>query len=458
MCPAIILSAHYNSPKLWQTWWYIITWWREIGLSCPSLWSHIDYNHCRSAAWMATMIERSLSVPLSVVLNLEDRVEMDQKMALVLASLHRFQSLNLRILSINTQFLELFSGSVPLLEHLEITYLGHATFVFPFEFLSGSAPNLRHIGISTLSYIPWTSGLFANLVTLQVCGNMEREPDGPEASSLEMLLSALAKMPGLETLLLRYCFSPPKPSATIPRVHLPNLKVLRTSENFRNSICFFKQVTFNPSAVMDVLIMCDHASKHDADEFFAILPSHPCQTSSLITQELKFDWLCFQSNVDIPTDEWDAEVWRKVARMCPDLRRLAVRSIAQCMELCDALSPPNGQDLVPADCCFPALSYLEVPSSRYPPAPISDEDMALLFETLSQSLSRRAAVGCPTPELVLVSPFGHNIFESWSKQFRDAVPGIIVRERRDGDLDDIIAVSMPIVARFFLLTLPLYGK
>ncbi|KAF8871584.1 hypothetical protein BD779DRAFT_458000 [Infundibulicybe gibba] len=29
--------------------------WRQIGLDCPELWSYID---CRSAAWMATMMER----------------------------------------------------------------------------------------------------------------------------------------------------------------------------------------------------------------------------------------------------------------------------------------------------------------------------------------------------------------------------------------------------------------
>ncbi|KAF8871581.1 hypothetical protein BD779DRAFT_457942 [Infundibulicybe gibba] len=455
--------------------------WRQIGLDCPGLWSRID---CRSAAWMAVMMERSRSVPLSLVIIERDDIG-PQRVTLIADNLHRFKSLDLHIPDANThRFLELLGGPVPLLEYLSIVYVGHATFAFPSEFLGGSAPSLRHIKLITHSYVPWNSGLFANLVTLNV--NAEGEPDGPLAPSIERLLSALARMPRLETLILCGCLPPPTSSTTITHVNLPNLDFLWTKGPLRNTTCLFRHFTTNASATMHVHIPRFRVSKEDVDEFLAIFPSRLCAAPSPAAQALKFDWQgpfgfgadvwTTQQPVEVMTDGnakitltlswgsegspgispldltwacfatfaspllhsfhivgdhivgWDAEAWRKLARASPNLRRLILENdTVQCAELFEVLRPPDGQDLVPTDCCLPALSYLELLSPPNHPVPTPDGETAPLSEVLSDLLSMRAKVGCLAPELVFVSSSEEDFVGDWSKPFRDAVPGIIVR-------------------------------
>ncbi|KAF8871828.1 hypothetical protein BD779DRAFT_1652743, partial [Infundibulicybe gibba] len=94
--------------------------WRQIGLSCLELWSHIDYEDCRSVAWMDTIIKRSRSVPLSLVIN--GRADVGSgKMALVANNLHRFKSFDLQIWNANTdRLLEALNKPVPLLRRLQI--------------------------------------------------------------------------------------------------------------------------------------------------------------------------------------------------------------------------------------------------------------------------------------------------------------------------------------------------
>ncbi|KAF8870549.1 hypothetical protein BD779DRAFT_1680983 [Infundibulicybe gibba] len=465
--------------------------WREIGLSCPALWSYIDYEDCRSVEWMATMIQRSCSVPLSLIIN--DRAKVDpRKTALVTNNLHRFKSLELLIRNQDTDsFLELFSKPASPVQHLQISYFGPATFAFPAKFLGGSAPNLRHIKLTTNSHVPWTSGLFENLITLEVSGGERRGPDTP---SLEMLLSALARMPALETLILCDCF-PQTPAATAAWVDLPNLKQLRVTGPLKDATCFLGKITTNASTAVRLRLRCLHVSKEDVEQLFMIFPSQLCTTALPTVRALKFAWqACFSFKVDVWTVqpdakvtssqnakiklvfnwdspctrgitsldltwtcfaalaspqlssfrimdhelEWDANIWRKVARVSPDLRRLAPGSEARCVELCEALRPPDSQDLARSDCCFPALSYLELDVPYNCPMPTTDEEVKPLAEVLSQSLSVRAAIGCSTPELVFISFWGDSP-EGWSEPFTAAVPGIIVRE--DDGWDKIMSTD-----------------
>ncbi|KAF8871582.1 hypothetical protein BD779DRAFT_1478115 [Infundibulicybe gibba] len=381
--------------------------WRQIGLDCPELWSFFD-DH--SVAWMAKMMERSHSVPLTVsIIKQEDMSS--RKMALIADNMYRFEYLDLHIPTANThRFLEPFSGPVPLLENLDIVYLGDATFVFLSDFLGGSAPNLRHIMLTiTDSYVPWTSGLFAHLVTLNIDRDADGKPDGPEAPSLGVLLSALTRMPGLEILILSGCLPSPTSSAITAHVDLPKLDYLRTSGLLGNTTYLFRHITINASAAMNVRITCLRVSKEDVKEFFAIFPSRLCTSPSLVAQALKFDWQGPFS--------FRAEAWRKLARTSPNLRRLAVgNDTVQCVGLLNALHLPDGQGLIPTDCYLPALSYLELSA---PP--------------IIHQMGKQLHSGCPVPELVFVSSSEEGFVGDWSKPFRDAVPGIIVRTIERGE-------------------------
>ncbi|KAF8871823.1 hypothetical protein BD779DRAFT_1805735 [Infundibulicybe gibba] len=482
--------------------------WRQIGLSCPGLWSRIDYEDCRSVAGMETMIKRSRSAPLYLAIN--DRANTSsQMMGLVVKNLHRFKSFDLLVQGRNTYVLsKLFSKPAPLLQHLQISYTGLPAFTFPPEFLSGSAPNLRHIKLTTTSYVPWNSKLFANLATLEVNGG---RCDGPDTPSLEMLLSALARMPALEILILCDCF-PQIPSATAAHVDLPNLKQLRMIGPLRDVTCFLSKITINASAAVRLRLKCLHVSKEDVEQLFMTFPSHLFTSGLPTVWALKFGWqasfdfrvgvwmiqpdakvlnsrdpgikllfnwdsprvrgitpldltwTCFAALVSPQLRSfhmsglaigWDAEVWRKVARVSPGLRRLTLGSKTQSVKLCEALHPPDKRDLVLADCCFPVLSYLELEVPYDNPMLTADGKMAPLSEVLSRSLSMRAAVGCLTPELVFISSL-EDFPEGWSDPFRTAVPGIIVRE--DDDLGNEVMVRFTHTAFSHLLTLCFRGK
>ncbi|KAF8870319.1 hypothetical protein BD779DRAFT_1792120 [Infundibulicybe gibba] len=466
------LDAALTSTHVCKRWW-------EVGRVCPELWSYIKYEDCRSAAWMAQMIKRSGTVPLSLEFDDLPRINR-RKMALIAKNMHRFESLELHVPEeAHGAFFKAFSQSPPLLQHLTLSNYEYSANAFPPKFLGGSVPSLRHLTLSTSSYVPWDSGLFANLTTLNVSGESEESADG-NPPSLEMLLSALARMPDLETLVLSDCFYPPASSVTAcPHVKLPNLGWLAVTAPLTFCTRFFRQISISARATIVLHPGCSNASKEDVREFFTVFPSHLCTASPLVSRALKFTWHASEFTIDAWTEQdmkpdvsqdasiklifnrdsddsqsmspldlswacfagltspqlrsfrisnrhivgWDVEVWRNFAYMAPGLRMLAPGRSVQCIELCKALSPPDGPNLVSADCCLPALSYLEleVPYNDLVPAPDGGESP--LSVALAHSLAARASIGCSTPLLLLVSWEGSP--EGWSKPFKEAVPGII---------------------------------
>ncbi|KAF8880880.1 hypothetical protein BD779DRAFT_1788433 [Infundibulicybe gibba] len=457
------LDAALTSTHVCKRWW-------EIGRACPELWSHIDYRDCHSTAWMAQMIKRSCGIPLS--LTICDRTETGTpKMALVVNNMHRFKSLDLDVLASGARGLfKAFSQPAPLLQRLTLSSYAYSVFAFPPEFLGGSAPNLRHMKLTTTnSYIPWDSTLFAHLVTLDVSGS-----NGRDTPSFGVLLSALARMRELEILILCDCLPPPAPQVIGWRCW-----------PFGALHYFLRQITINASATMHLDVKCSEpsASKEDVEEFFAVFPSHLHTTPTPSAQALKFTWDDpYDFEVDIWTIQqktefktfqnasiklnfrwesahsgvspldltwtciaalaspqlrsfrisnkhmvgWGVDVWRKLARMVPDLHTLAPGKSVQCLELCKALSPPSGLAL--ADCCFPALSYLELEAPYDHPIPTLDGGESPLSVVLARSLAIRASIGCSTPLLAFV--LSQTPPKGWSDPFTDAVPGICVRVGR----------------------------
>ncbi|KAF8867854.1 hypothetical protein BD779DRAFT_1604573 [Infundibulicybe gibba] len=463
-------------------------WW-QVGMGCPELWSYIRCISRPTMAWLEMMLERSRMAPLSFEVGVSSELAFPEleanMMTLVAKNLHRCKSLSIYPFSSQNlySFFRHSTHPAPLLQHLKMAGLQPGgLFAFPPDFLHGRAPNLRHVQLNTCSHIPWHSALFTDLIYLEVCGWIGL--GAPDESSVEMLLRALARMPTLEVLFLSSCFSRTMPSTrVVTHVHLPNLRMFRITGTLDDCACFLGQITVNPTAAVRVNIRSPSISKVDVGGFFAIFSSHLFTTSPLVVQALQFTWqddcklvvdawtarqpedtaaatssfrvsfgpdpwsiycmdlawLCFTvlaspqlRSFRMVGDRiwgWDAEVWRKVALAAPDLQRLSLGREESSAELCKALCPPDRPDLVPADFCLPALSYLELAVPCGLPIRTSDGGEAPLSMVLARSLAARAAAGCSTPELVfLVSSESP---EGWSEPLRDAVPGIVVREDLD---------------------------
>ncbi|KAF8880876.1 hypothetical protein BD779DRAFT_1038952 [Infundibulicybe gibba] len=476
------LNGALTSTHVCKQWW-------EIGRACPGLWSYINYGHCRSAAWMAEMIRRSRAILLSFSITRQVDLKVDaQKVVVVVDNMHRFESLELGVPSggDNTVF-EVLSKPIPPLQHLTILNHGSAMFAFPPEFLSGSAPNLRYMKIITDGYIPWDSGLFAHLTSLNATTARVRADGDGNQPSLGILLSALARMPELETLILNRCLPPLTSSTTVnARVNLPKLKRLKVVAPLTCCTCFLRQITINHSATVHLTIRCSKpsVSREDVEELFAVFPSHLYTTSTPIAQALKFFWddphyfevdiWTVQQNTELGTFQnasiklifdwrsihsrgvrpldltwacfaafaspqlrsfhmsgghiagWDSEVWRRLARVAPNVQRIVAETEAQCAELCKALSPPDMPNPVPADCCLPALSYLELEPTFNHLMPNQDGTESPLSVVFARSLATRALVGCSTPELAFSKTFQRDDCpEGWFDPF-DAVPGLIM--------------------------------
>ncbi|KAF8870625.1 hypothetical protein BD779DRAFT_520772 [Infundibulicybe gibba] len=255
-----IFSVQMVRPKDWigtsRTISHVCKRWREIALDCPKLWSHIDLEH--DPRWLERIIERSRSVPLLLLGGNE--VEMVREpTALVANNMHRFESIDMCIADSeehDAYLPEIFSQPILALRHLTFTsYHNHSLYAFPHDFLGGWAPNLRHIKLETESaHVPWNSGLFTNLTTLEVYGAWYDEcsvvPRG--FSSFRMLLDALVKMPGLEHLVLRHCIPPAYTMTEYIDVDLPNLERLELAGPLNSCANLLTQITINASATLDL--------------------------------------------------------------------------------------------------------------------------------------------------------------------------------------------------------------
>ncbi|KAF8877026.1 hypothetical protein BD779DRAFT_1558820 [Infundibulicybe gibba] len=477
----LVLAAQMVDPEGWikaaRTSSRVCKRWREIALDCPELWSQLDFDSCRyRPRWLEKVVERSRSAPLSFTGGYAvENWPRDGRMSLVINNIHRFKSINLRS-SFNDEYIDslfkIFSQPAPMLQDLTVSVQGNSGFTFPREFLGGLTPNLRHLKLSTFFHVPWDSAFFANLTTLDVCG-----PNN--LSSLEMLLAALARMPGLELLALSHCIpSPAHPAMGCAHVNLLNLQRLRLRNNLKQCTNFLGRITISTSATLQVTFDCYEMMEESL--YYRSLEAFRSHfwTTPIPTGTLNFTWENHNFRIDawldhqgsevldsknanieisfwcVPDELWPLSVaqacfaafaspqlrsfrisgdlikwdidWKDLARMAPHLQRLVVGRARQTMELCKVLCPLDGLDSAPEDCLLPELSYLELAACYCCEV---GEAKTQLSTVLARTLAARAAIGCLTPEVVFIIPPSEESPGGWSEALREAVPGIIVRER-----------------------------
>ncbi|KAF8867452.1 hypothetical protein BD779DRAFT_1483332 [Infundibulicybe gibba] len=357
------INYHHNA---------LIPWRASLLKFCPG-------SLCSMRSWiMATMIERSRSVPLSLII--DDGADLDsRKMSLVAKNLHRVKFFDVYIQDSKTRpFLGILNRPV--------SYCGIETYAFPSTFLSGNTPNLRHMKLTTHSYVPWNCGLFENLATLEVRG--AKRTSGPNAPEM--------------------CFCAGKDHSDS-----------RGENTTLELTCGLSSRTLEDSEYAKIKLTFSWHS----DRCRGISPLDLTWTSFEALASHQFNSFRV-SGSDIG---WDVDVWQKFATMCGALQ---------------GTSPTRGENVALADCCLPALSYLELGVFCHYPMPTADGGKAPLTEVLAQSLSMRATIGCSTSELAFI-PSWEDSPEGWSDPF-GAVPGIIVGEKASWARETMVSNTSPI--------------
>jgi len=204
--------------------------WRELFISCPSLWTCLDYT---SVERTRLRIERSKSSPLKVYLR-EERYGYkpfsEDALLLTIPHLGRLKSLS--IVGSEECFVELvnkhFNCPAPFLEKLFICFHGHP-FAITAAILDGNPSSLRELDLhGAITDLPWKN--LANLTTFDF-----RQASNDEIS-VTQLLDFFEHARLLRNIQLLGAF-PTTSNAPLGRVvSLPSLKKLRIIDEPAHSI------------------------------------------------------------------------------------------------------------------------------------------------------------------------------------------------------------------------------
>ena len=118
--------------------------WREIFISCPSLWTSLTFTDTDKTR---TFIERSKFSPLNIYAsNLNDETYLDDALSLVMPHIPRLKSLSFHSDAI-PDTLRNFLCHVPLLEDLEIHIDSPQAQTLDIPLLNGDLPSLRTLSL-----------------------------------------------------------------------------------------------------------------------------------------------------------------------------------------------------------------------------------------------------------------------------------------------------------------------
>ncbi|XP_006461896.1 hypothetical protein AGABI2DRAFT_178872 [Agaricus bisporus var. bisporus H97] len=253
--------------------------WREVALTCPTLWSTPIFTNPELAQ---EMMRRSKMAALTIQLTTGSWTP-GTLLAVEIAMTQIFRIRVLR-LSYGSQFDGLrnifaaFSQPAPHLEQLALTnsaYLAHGShFLLP-DNAFAHAPRLRSIELDRFNF-SWTSALFKhNVTTLKV--KTSRPQD---TATLSQLLEALSHMPNLCTLRLNQCIpSHVTADGNEPVLNFPALRSLEIDSKIADCIHFLRCIKYHPRATLS--LTCTSLTKaSDYTDIFARIGEGLRQPSS----------------------------------------------------------------------------------------------------------------------------------------------------------------------------------
>jgi len=131
--------------------------WRELFVSCPSLWTRLD---CIHVGKTRAYIERSKTSPLEICLGEFDADVFITGEAVLLAAPHFGRLRTLSVLGISIvalpSLVEFFSCSVPFLSRLKINFICDEVPVLPNTLFDGDLSSLRELDLAgVVTTLPW---------------------------------------------------------------------------------------------------------------------------------------------------------------------------------------------------------------------------------------------------------------------------------------------------------------
>ncbi|KAA1475935.1 hypothetical protein DENSPDRAFT_454542 [Dentipellis sp. KUC8613] len=252
--------------------------WRTAALDHASLWSDIlcDFG----PRWAEKFLHRSRMAPISFVYPTvriaHGRTEIDVVDVLTQHLCH-MQELDITVSGKKHEdtapIISTLQRPAPLLEEAFIYNTGTFTPTLPRDIFAHSAPQLRLLNIWSFN-VEWSSLTFDNLVQLHV--GAHSTISGPEG--FEQFLAALARMPALEVLELRYAVSgllgSVSPHSYAGLTTFPKLHKFTLKDNVAACATALKHMAIAPTMVVDVECLSDSTDERSSNHIIPWLTSY----------------------------------------------------------------------------------------------------------------------------------------------------------------------------------------
>ncbi|KIJ65672.1 hypothetical protein HYDPIDRAFT_110816 [Hydnomerulius pinastri MD-312] len=208
---------------------YVSRHWRDVALSCPTLWTYLFF---MSRAWTEELLSRSKMAPLKIHADLYysglrslDSVEKAMKLV------ERIQVVNLKLLKdAATKLLPQLTSPAPLLQSLQLTVATPGSLdrhpLILDSLFNGEAPALRKLELYNC-HVPWTSPILSGLTNLRL-----RQLASTCQPTIAELRSVLRRMPRLVDLHLENAL----PSNSVPSTYDTDSEILELPHLSRLSL------------------------------------------------------------------------------------------------------------------------------------------------------------------------------------------------------------------------------